>query len=251
MIDFLLRSNYQDTREKVLREGCYSPEENLRIYEKWFKNAPRYLFRAVDAKYHISSKRLCDVGCEFGMNLLHCTKDSYGIEIIPQSIAFARALGITVVDRDAIEKDLSDLPKVEAIWFSAMLEHVEAPHTILRKLHGLLSPGGLLCVYVPTIPPFPFLRRLPKIGKFFDGYLHGDHINAFTPATLRFACERAGFETVEVSPFYPSFLKLFHFFPLADGVVYIGRKKEGWEYPYNSTRKVVEGGKGFGYKTAR
>ena len=72
MIEAFFRSGYFDKSEHVLKHGCYSAEENLRIYNKWFKNSPRYLFRAVDKKYSISQKRVCDVGCGYGMNLLHC-----------------------------------------------------------------------------------------------------------------------------------------------------------------------------------
>ncbi|MGH7794174.1 MAG: hypothetical protein ACREQ2_04620 [Candidatus Binatia bacterium] len=34
----------QELREHVLRHGCYSPEQNQRIYEYWLEKAQRYLY---------------------------------------------------------------------------------------------------------------------------------------------------------------------------------------------------------------
>ncbi len=236
MLNYFFKNDYTDVKDKVLTRGCYSPEENLRIYDKWFKNAPRYLFRAVDQKYRISKKTVCDVGCGYGMNLLHCAEGSYGIELDQYCIDFAAALGLRLEKRNIDQGDFTDLPKVDAVWCSALLEHVDSPHVVLRKLNGLLNPNGVVCIFVPTISPLSFLRHLPVVGKYFDGYLYGDHINGFTPATLRFMCERAGFKTIEVSPFYPGILKVFNFLPLTDGSVYVGTKIPDWSYPPGACR---------------
>jgi SAM-dependent methyltransferase len=238
-----------ELREYILTHGCYSHEENLRIYEKWFASAPRYLFRAVDRKYGITEKVICDVGCAYGMNLVFCAPGSYGIEIEEYEAKFASSLGLTLYHCDVINDDLASLPEVEVVWCSAVLEHVDCPHTFLRKLHLLLKPDGLLAVYVPTIPLFPWLRHLPRLGRYFSGYTAADHINAFLLVTLRFFCERAGFKTIEVSPFYPGPLRAFNRLPLANrfvgGCVYVGRKIGDWEYPDKATRRVASNRRGF------
>jgi SAM-dependent methyltransferase len=239
----LLDLPFQGDVEALVRErGCFAPEENERIYRKWFHDAPRYLFRAVDRKHRLTGGRLLDVGCSYGMNLLHCRAGSYGIEIDAREAAFAKALGLPVYRRDAMHDDLAELPRVEAIWCAAVLEHVDSPHHFLRRLYGLLQPGGLLAVFVPTIPIFPFLGRLPRIGDYFSGHVAMDHVNAFTPRTLAFTCERAGFRTLEVSPFYPGPLRMMNHLPglerLIDGCVYVGRAIPDWEYPQKSSRRV-------------
>jgi SAM-dependent methyltransferase len=216
--------------QKVVENGCFSREKNQEIYDKWFSNAPRYLFRAVDKTYGISQKILCDVGCSYGANLFHCNSGSYGIEIQEDRAKFAISIGLKVYQRDVVGDDLSKLPKVEVIWCSAVLEHVDCPHIFLKKLRLLLRPKGMLALYVPTIPLFPVLQRLPKVGKYFSGYAANDHVNAFTPETLLFFCEKAGFRTIEISPFFPGILKIFnHIFPiyrLIGRSVYIGKKTE-------------------------
>lgn len=233
-------------REKIISDGCYSPQENERIYEKWFKNAPRYLFRAADRKYQFTNGTVCDVGCGFGANLSSCAPGSYGLEIDPYCVKFAQSIGLKVQQCDLISDAVAELPQVDAVWNSAVLEHVESPHIFLRKLNLLLKPGGLLVLYAPIIPPLPMLRHLPGLGHYFKGHLHGDHVNAFSPKTLRFFCERAGFSTLEISAFYPGPLSLFNNLVfLVHGCTYIGRKIANWEYPKNSTRRSCSNTKGF------
>ncbi len=179
------------------------------------------------------------------MNIIQCAAGSYGIELDEYSINFATSLGLRVEKRNVDQGDLTDLPKVDAVWCSALLEHVDAPHVVLRKLHGLLNEQGILCVFVPTIPLSTLFRHIPIIGKYFDGYLHGDHVNAFTPSTLRFMCERAGFKTLEVSPFYPGVLSVFNRISLMDGIVYIGSKITDWSYPPGAGRIAVSNSVGY------
>jgi SAM-dependent methyltransferase len=236
-------------RDYVLTQGCYSRQENELIYDKWFSNAPRYFFRAVDKKYGITKKILCDVGCSYGMNLVFCAPGSYGIEIEEFEVKFAQHLRLAVYQRDIINDDVFDLPKADVVWCSAILEHVESPHILLRKLHQLLKPQGLVAVFVPTLPLILTLRHLPGVGKYFIGHRASDHINAFVPSTLRFFCERAGFKTIEISSFYPGPLRYLNHLPIAnqliDGCIYIGQSIGDWEYPQKATRRVAPSGKGF------
>ena len=130
------------------------------------------------------------------------------------------------------------------MWCGAVLEHVESPHRFLRKVHQLLEPSGLLVLFVPAISSVGglALHRLPWIGRYFVGYLASDHINAFTPSTVAFTCERAGFETIEVTPSFPGPFSLFNSVPplasLVDGSTYISRAIPNWEYHPKATRQA-------------
>lgn len=221
---------HSELRERVIQAG------GERVWKKWFATAPRYRFRAVDRKYGISQGTVADVGCSYGMNLPHCAPGSYGIEIEEELVRVAQDIGLDVHCRDACG-DLSDLPKVDAVWCSAVIEHVDSPHRLLRNLYGLLKPGGLLALHAPTIPIALWPLRLIGQDKLVRAHLASDHVNAFTPATLRFTCERAGFETVEVSPFLP--LRVFNRVGqrLIDGQHYIGRAIPDWDYPAKATRR--------------
>lgn len=220
--------NKEELKNRIHTDGCYTNEENLSIYEQWFAHGPRYLFCEIDKKYSITRKILCDVGCSYGTNLFYCAPGSYGIEIDERKVKFASSIGLRVHKRDAMHDELNDLPKVDIVWCSAVLEHIDSPHIFLRKLNMLLKPKGLLILYVPVIPILPFMRNIPGLGKYVSGYEGRNHIYAFVPSTLRFTCERAGFRTVEISPFYPGILRFFQHFPLVSRItgrcLYVGSK---------------------------
>ena len=66
------------------------------------------------------------------------------------------------------------------------------------------------------------------------------------PKTLRFTCERAGFETVELTALYRkpfSVLSRSLFLPAT--CLYVGRAREGWDYPSNSGRSAAPNARGF------
>lgn len=240
-----------DVRDRILENGCYSRSENERIYNKWFAAGPRHQFQMVNRRYHLTEMVICDIGCGYGMNLLYCQPGSYGIEVDKYPVDFARSIGLTIHEVDFMHDTVDALPRVDAVWCSALLEHVESVHIFLRKLALVLKPGGLVVIYVPTIPLVPLLKYVPGLKRYTTGHLYSDHINAFTPATLRFFCERAGYETQEVSPLMPAPLSVFNHVPvlnaLVDGVTYVGRKIPDWEYPDGATRRAVERGQGFEY----
>lgn len=233
-------------KEHVLGRGCYDALENERIFDKWFARAPKVVFRRADAVYDLRRRTLCDVGCCYGANLFFTQPGSYGLEINSDYVRFAKALGLSVHERNVVEDDLTDLPRVDAVWCSAVIEHVDSPHILLRKLHLLLKPRGLLLLFAPIFPLVPTLRYLPRYGKNFTSHLHDDHVSAFTTRTLRFTCERAGFETLELTALYRKPFSVFNrtlFLPAT--CMYVGRALENWDYPLNSSRRSARTAKGF------
>jgi len=241
----------EEIRQRIIEGGCYDKKENERIYNKWFAPGPRHQFQAINRKYDLTSKVMCDIGCGYGMNLLYTQPGSYGVEVDKHAVDFARSIGLTIHDIDFMHTPVNDLPKVDVVWCSALLEHVESIHIFLRKISLLLKPDGLMVIFVPTIPLIPALKHVPGLQRYTTGHLYPDHINAFTPSTLRFFCETAGFKTVEVSPFMPAPLSVFNHVPLlnrlVDGVTYVGRKIPNWNYPHHATRRAVDQGVGFEY----
>ena len=233
-------------RQYILARGCYDENENARIFNKWFRTAPKIAFRRTDAIYDLQRKTVCDVGCAYGANLFFTQPGSYGLEINSDYVRFAQGLGLTVHQRDVVADDLSDLPAVDAVWCSSVIEHVDSPHILLRKLHQLLKPEGLLLLFAPILPPFPVLRHLPKYGGNFVSHLDEDHVSAFTRQTLRFTCERAGFETIELTALYRRPLSLLNnVLFLQATCLYVGRARANWNYPEKSSRLVTRNLKGF------
>jgi SAM-dependent methyltransferase len=233
-------------RDHIIARGCFDRAENERIFKKWFRSAPKIAFRRADAIYDLRRKTLCDVGCAYGANLFFTQPGSYGLELNSDYVNFAQGVGVSVHQRDVVEDDLSDLPPVDAVWCSAVIEHVDSPHILLRKLHLLLKPRGLLLLFAPILPPLPMLKYLPKYGSNFTSHLDEDHVSAFTRQTLRFTCERAGFETLEMTALYrPPLSVLNRVLFLRASCLYVGRARAGWNYPEKSSRLVVRNSKAF------
>ena len=233
-------------KAQILARGCYEPAENERIFDKWFRPAPKVAFRRASALYDLRKRTICDVGCAYGANLFFTPAGSYGLEVNSAYVRFARSLGLEVHERDVVQNDLSDLPRVDAVWCSALIEHVESPHILLRKLHLLLKPDGLLLLFAPIFPMIASLRHVPKYGRNFTSHLHEDHVSAFTRQTLRFTCERAGFQTIEVTALYRKPFSVFNrsiFLPAT--CMYVGRALESWDYPAKSSRRAALNDRGF------
>jgi SAM-dependent methyltransferase len=74
------------------------------------------------------------------------------------------------------------------------LEHEAEPARVLCALHRTLLPGGVAVVKVPN---FGSLNRR-VMGSRWCGIRLPDHVNDFTPASLRRMADAAGFD-IEVS----------------------------------------------------
>lgn len=80
------------------------------------KPPPDTFFKEADRKYGLTRLRLCDLGCSYGMNLVHCHEDAYRVEFDDRESDFPQRLGLTVFEGDFVRNDVFDLPKVEAVW---------------------------------------------------------------------------------------------------------------------------------------
>jgi SAM-dependent methyltransferase len=235
------RPPFTDIKKHIVLNGGLTQDENMEIYEKWFKPGPRRRTMNVIRTYGLGNNSTIDIGSGYGNNLLYLGEGSYGVEINRKYVEFSNNLGLKAYVRDVSKNDLSDLPKVDNAIAWAVMEHVDSQHIFLRNVASAMNSGGRLFLYVPTVPSFT-PRFLPdRIAKYWRGHLHGDHVNAYTAKTLCFICERAGFETISCTPGFYGLLRWLNYIPgitnFFDGCVYIGRVIPDWEYPRGSTRR--------------
>lgn len=80
---------------------------------------------------------------------------------------------------------------LDGVILHSYLEHETQPMTVLRGMHRALRPGGQAFVRVPNYGSIN--RRV--IGAKWCGFRHPDHVNYFTPASLRAMAAKAGFTT--------------------------------------------------------
>lgn len=251
-------SRQDELRAHILARGCYGAAENERIYHKWFtRTRPRdHLWAYLDERFALTSGTVCDVGCAYGATLVDCPPGSYGIELEGYQARFGRAIGLNILSKNVITDSFGNVPKVDAVWCAATLEHVDAPHVFLRRLYYLLKPGGLLILAVPHAMPAAWMRHVPQLRLLYSD--HDDHVNSFSATGLARMCERAGFAhersirycTPLIRRKVPVWLTgLPVIRTVADAQVYIGRMIPDWEYPEGASRRAADNAHGYVYRS--
>ena len=151
---------------------------------------------------YVPGGRLLDVGTGDGRFLATARPAGYevaGTEVSQAGASYARERGFDVYLGQITELDLpSESFDLATIWH--VLEHVPDPGAVLRKVHSLLRPGGILVVAVPNEENFFIRRRLgaAKSSPFDPLKFGGEiHLTYFRPATLRSTLRAAAFEVRE------------------------------------------------------
>lgn len=172
-------------------------------------------------KRHARPGLVVDVGCGNGTQLTKLPQEfsPVGIEISEALSAEAQAKlssrGGRVVNTDALS-GLRGLPsdRVSAVVMQSFLEHDVNPRPILEATRVALSPGGVAIIKVPN---YASLNRRVTRSR-WCGLRFPDHVNYFTPATLRRFVQEAG---LDVHVFGPTFR-----LPTSDNMWMVARKPE-------------------------
>lgn len=137
------------------------------------------------------STRWLDYGCGLG-GLVHHVDAHVGCSIVGFEDGYAAdrmaADGVPHVVRDDLPGLTASFDVVTAI---EMLEHALDPVAVLRDIHALLKPGGVL--FLTTGNAEPHSRDLTRWSY---TAVPDVHIGFFEPTTLATALERAGFEVL-------------------------------------------------------
>ena len=144
-----------------------------------------------------------DVGCANGCLLvdLHHRCSQIGMSMIPLGIEVSRELATQASERTAsiggrivFANALGGVHELNAgsVHLAVMcsfLEHECQPLPFLKRLHHILTPDGKAVLKVPN---FACWNR-KVLGKKWSGFRFPDHVNYFTPQTLKRLAEEAGF----------------------------------------------------------
>jgi 2-polyprenyl-3-methyl-5-hydroxy-6-metoxy-1,4-benzoquinol methylase len=154
---------------------------------------------------YASGTNLLDIGCAQGFFLFNASKSGYttkGIEISQDAAEYAiREFGLDVEAKPFEELRFTENHfDVVTLW--QVLEHVPYPLTVLKEVHRILKPGGLLVVSTPNIEGIPakILRK-----RWWD--IKRLHINQFTTKTLTDILQNGEFKNIS-SVSYRGFLSL-------------------------------------------
>jgi SAM-dependent methyltransferase len=137
-----------------------------------------------------------DAGCGDGGQLAGLTPGfvPFGVEVSSELAKAANerfsAMGGACVNAPTLE-GLKSFPdhSFTAATLRSYLEHEMNPLLVLREIYRVLQPGGMAIVKVPN---YGSLNRM-VMGEKWCGFRYPDHLNYFTPKTLRKMARKAGF----------------------------------------------------------
>jgi ubiquinone/menaquinone biosynthesis C-methylase UbiE len=147
---------------------------------------------------------ILDIGCGVGTMLDAFTEDIRftisGVEISGYAAEIGRRKGHNIFVGDLEDLDLPD-NSCDAILLLYVLEHVLHPGELLAHTRRILKPGGHLFIAVPN---YRYLRIVAdnRYARLFQGYkadlLHcKEHLQNFTPKTLKNLLERQGYSVIK------------------------------------------------------
>lgn len=194
---------YEDIQARVA--DCISKHGvgSTAILDKWFRGV-RWDVRLLYERHGFGEKKVLDIGCSYGSSLFLWGTESEGVEVNENCVALLEAMGKKVYACNVEHGIWEEVPdgSFEAVFSSNLVEHLVAPHLFFANMYRVLQEDGLLALQHPVVVPvfvsklariLPPLRRL--IGQ--EGWHAGEHINFFTPRTIRLSLERAGFSVLE------------------------------------------------------
>lgn len=152
------------------------------------------------------------VGCGSGVTEAELVKRNIevtGIEIEPQAAELARKNGITVLEGDVLEIDVSQIGhSFDCLIYADVLEHLIDPVNVLRNHIKNLHSNGTVIVSVPNFRHYSIFWQLFIRGhlRYSDaGILDRTHVRITTRKMVLDWFKQIGLEPVGIS--YQMFLR--------------------------------------------
>lgn len=141
--------------------------------------------------------RILDIGCGDGSLLKYLKEkgwEAYGLDFQEASARYARENLKLNVSTGRVEEIAFPEESFDIIILFHVLEHLDDPSNVLKKVKTLLKKDGYLLIEVPNIESFESrLFRSKWVG--ISAPLHLYH---FSRKSLKSMLEKCGYETIEV-----------------------------------------------------
>ncbi len=187
-------------------DGYFGAEE-ITGDQPWWDEAHDGMYRDFAARFlYERSGRLLDVGCGLGFFVRFVSRltgwSAAGCEMSPNASRYAReTLGLDAVHTGRVEEAGYAPGSFDVITLWDVIEHIPDPAPFLETLAGLLADNGLLFLHTPNVRvTMPRARVKHALRGMREGvhYLEAkDHMNNYSPATLRRVLTAAGFDAIE------------------------------------------------------
>jgi cyclopropane fatty-acyl-phospholipid synthase-like methyltransferase len=186
----------------IYSDGYFLGERNAEAAERrsQMKAATGALYvEALARSVRPDNTDLLEIGCGHGEALLEARKRGFrifGVEISTHAAALAnRRLGTQAVSVGTIDAVSLAQDHFSAILAADVIEHVRDPEGWLRRIHELLTAGGIVLLITPSLDSWT--RRLLR-SQWMEYKI--EHLYYFSAASIRMLLERCGFDDIRVTP---------------------------------------------------
>ena len=180
----------------------------------WWDEAHRKMYQAFGTKFlQNKTGNLLDIGAGLGYFVRFALKypgwNALGYEISVPAVEYARnVLGLKDLMFAGAVEDSGFAPEhFDLITLWDVLEHIPNPYILLSYIFRILKPGGSLFVATPNAPIQVFKATVKAmLFGMVEGahYLEAkDHVNLYTPESLRLVLRRIGFRQVSFTHIRP------------------------------------------------
>jgi SAM-dependent methyltransferase len=184
-------------------EFFFSPEDRQRTKSDswydvlWQRKKPFYFSRLQRIGNFQTPRKMLDIGCAAGYMLDAARKLGWEIEGVEPSPAMRQRtrndLQCTVYE--SLDEALAaGGPRFDCVMMFEVIEHLEDPIEVMRKVRELIVPGGLIALSTPNCE-VPGARAGLPLDIWFAPPAH---VSYFGPKTLVSCMREAGFEELAV-----------------------------------------------------
>jgi SAM-dependent methyltransferase len=185
-------------RHRVAERSSLPRERTDEILRVRFARVPHRVAFALARWPGLATGRVLDVGASYATCLVHFGQGSVGIDNSPEAVEFMRSIGLDAELIDVDEGSLAAIPDgaFDWLWVSDILEHLEAPRLLLKRLRRKLRPAGRIIVHTSVLPRSRAARALwRRTGRApFDAHAH---YHQFTVEGMQHLLRRSGYRHVQ------------------------------------------------------
>ena len=185
------------------RFSKWMSQEAIQAFEKNYKTPENLMRKAANHTKHVlqiekltrnirgkNPVRILDFGCGYGEFLAMCAL--YGFEAFGLDRSHAKLSNNSFNNVYAEIEDVATQAPFHALTLFEVLEHLDDPYPLLLKLRDLIMPGGVLVLETPNCHGVSHIETRQEYLL-----IHPlEHINGFTPKTMKAFAERLGFKQI-------------------------------------------------------
>jgi SAM-dependent methyltransferase len=152
----------------------------------------------IESHARTHERDILDVGCGYGFFLKEMASRGWRMEGVEISEAgrchAARTWGMEIHSQPLEELGLPE-SRFDVVTLFYVIEHVVDPVGLLKEVHRILKPGGLIFLRWPHSTPIVWF--LGPLSRYLDLYHTPYHVYDFNPSTMRRLLDRCGFRDIQ------------------------------------------------------